>query len=270
MKQWLLRSLLIGVGLYLLVCGAMFALQRQLLYHPGGRDVELDVGRLPGARVELLATADGETLKSWWVPPRSENAAVYLYLHGNAQTLARRAERLAFLAQEGAGVLALSWRGYGGSSGSPSQEGLRRDARAAYEWLAARVDPQRILIFGESLGTALAVELAATHPSAALVLDSPFTSIADVARREYFWLPTDLLLLDRFDSHAFADRVTVPVRIMHCRDDYLVPYELGRELLEAFASTDKDLLTIDGRCHVPNVAPLGQALRELERRVSLR
>src|SRR5690606_19564718 len=189
----------------------MYLTLRSSLFHPGTQDVALDVHMVPRAQVERLQTSDDEMLKAWWVPPASDDAAVYLYLHGNAQTLARRAERLAFLAQDGAGVLALSWRGYGGSTGTPTEGGVRLDARTAYEWLVERVAAERVILFGESLGTSMAVELAATQPSAALVLDSPFTSIADVARTSYFWLPTDLLLRERFDSVSHAPNIKVPV-----------------------------------------------------------
>ncbi|MDR2212365.1 MAG: lysophospholipase, partial [Pseudomonadales bacterium] len=196
-------------------------------------------------------------------------AAVYLYLHGNSETLANRAERLAFLTQHGAGVLALSWRGYGGSSGAPTKEGLQRDALAAYEWLSARVASRRIIVFGESLGTAMALELAAERETAALVLDSAYTSIAEVARHDYPWLPVDLLLRDRFDNLTLAPKLSVPVRAMHCRDDYVVPYALGLKLFEAIGGGDKTLTTVERRCHVPNVVALEPALRELEARVRL-
>ncbi|MDR0781571.1 MAG: alpha/beta hydrolase, partial [Pseudomonadales bacterium] len=206
MRRLALRLVLGGVGVYLVICTVMFTVQRYLVFHPSTRDVALAVQQVRGARVELLETRDGETLKSWWVPPATDDAAVYLYLHGNAATLASRAARLGFLTEQGAGVLAVSWRGYGGSTGSPTEAGLRLDADAAYEWLAARVAARRVIVFGESLGTALAVDVAAEHETAALVLDSAFTSVTDAARAQYPWLPVDWLLLDRFDSLALAPR----------------------------------------------------------------
>ena len=264
--RYLLRILLGLVGVYGVICAAMFFTQRSILFHPGSEDVELDVSRVPGASVELLTTPDGEMLKAWWVAPRTSDAAVYLYLHGNAQTLTARDERLAFLAKDGAGVLAISWRGYGGSTGEPSEVGLRTDALTAYEWLVSRVPAQQVIVFGESLGTSMAVELAATQSVAALVLDSPFTSIAAVARKEYPWLPTTLLLREKFDSMAFAPSVRVPVRAMHCAEDPLVSYALGEALINAMTSTDKELIPVPGRCHVPSVIALESALRQLERR----
>jgi fermentation-respiration switch protein FrsA (DUF1100 family) len=267
MRRLVLRSVLLCVGAYLAICVLMFSVQGRLLFHPDTRDVSLDVQNVPGASVELIETEDGETLKTWWVPPATDQAAVYLYLHGNADTLAARAERLMFLTGQGAGVLAVSWRGYGGSTGTPSEAGLRRDASAAYAWLTARVDPKRVIVFGESLGTSIAVGLAAEHESAGLVLDSAFTSIADVARAQYPWLPVNLLLRDRFDSLAFASEIKVPVRAMHCTQDPVVPYALGMALFDAFAGANKSFISVERRCHVPSVVPLGPALRELEGRV---
>jgi hypothetical protein len=270
MRRFALRFGLGCVAAYLVVCAVMFGMQRQLLFHPATRDVALAVERVPGARVELIETSDGETLKSWWVPPASDDAAVYLYLHGNANTLSARAERLAFLTEQGAGVLALSWRGYGGSTGSPSETGLHLDAQAAYEWLTARVEARRVIVFGESLGTALAVDVAAEHETAALVLDSAFTSITDVASLQYPWLPVDELLRDRFDSLALAPRIKVPVRAMHCTNDPVVPYNLGMTLFDAFGGHDGRFISVEGRCHVPSVASLGPLLRELELQVKAR
>jgi fermentation-respiration switch protein FrsA (DUF1100 family) len=263
----LLRIALSGVGVYVGICVLMLSLYRHLLFHPDTRDVALAVQNVKGAEVELLRTSDGETLKTWWVPPASTRSATYLYLHGNAATLAVRAERLTFLTAQGAGVLAVSWRGYGGSTGSPSEDGLRRDAEAAYAWLTARVAARRVIVFGESLGTALAVDIVAEHESAALVLDSAFTSIVDVAHAQYPWLPVDILPRDRFDSLALASQVEVPVREIHCADDPVVPNALGHELFDAFDSTDKKFVTVNQRCHVPSVAALGPLLRELEQRV---
>src|SRR5690606_12179418 len=142
-----------------------------ILFPVDTRDVALDVERVPNARVVELATVDGERLKAWWIPPADSSQVVYLYFHGNAETLANRDGRFTLLTAEGAGLLGPSWRGYGGSSGTPSEQGLRHDALAAYEWLLAQgVAAERLIVFGESLGTNLALWLSARHASAALVL----------------------------------------------------------------------------------------------------
>lgn len=262
---WLWRALLLAGGLYLALCALLFVVQRRLLYHPDTSDIGAQIQRLPGAMLQPLQTPDGETLNSWWLPPANPDSIVYLYLHGNARNVVDRAERLALLTRDGAGVLALSWRGYGGSSGSPSEIGLRLDAHTAYAWLAQRVDPANIIIFGESLGTGLAVELAATVPSRALVLDSPYSSIAALARMQYPWVPVRWLLRDRFDSMALARRVHVPVLLWHCRRDAVVPYALAQALFAELGSTHKQFITVEARCHVPDITPHLAALRALER-----
>ena len=137
---------------------------------------------LPHAEAVEIATSDGERVIAWHLPPRSDQPVV-LYFHGNGGNLAGRAERFRRLISGGAGLLALSYRGYGGSSGSPSEAGLLRDGAAAYEFAAARYPASRIALWGESLGTAVAVAIAAERPVAGLALDSPFTSTVDIAPR---------------------------------------------------------------------------------------
>jgi pimeloyl-ACP methyl ester carboxylesterase len=244
---------------YLLVCAAMWALQHRLQYRPDARPADAAVARLPALVNLTIPTPDGERLVAWWHPPRDERAPVFLYLHGNGANLLARGGRLKRIAERGAGLLALSWRGYGGSTGSPSEAGLRTDAQAAYELLAARVDPARIVIFGESLGTTVAVMLAAEVPAAALVLDSGFASVLDVAERRYFWLPVRWLLRDPFRADLAAPRVGMPVLQVHCRDDPVTPFE-SAERLHALLPRARPIAVIDDRCHAPPFARFDGAL----------
>jgi pimeloyl-ACP methyl ester carboxylesterase len=261
------KLLLATAGLasaYLLLCLAVFALQRHLIFHPDTRDVALDVGRLPGASVVTFTTTDNEKLQSWWLPPRNASFPVYLYLPGNAETLANRAERFALLTRDGAGLLAVSWRGYGGSTGQPTEAGLQRDAVAAYDWLALRVKPEQVIVFGESVGSAAAVTLMAAHDSGALVLDAAYPSLLAVAQARLPWLPTALLMRDEFDALAWAPQITVPVVQRHCSGDWILPYVLAQQLFAAFGSSDKQFVTVENRCHLPALAPLLDHLRRLE------
>jgi pimeloyl-ACP methyl ester carboxylesterase len=252
-------------GLYLLACAALFLAQRSILFPADTRDVALDVGNVPNASVVELHTADNETIKAWWVPPASGDKPVYLYFHGNAETLKSRDGRFTLLTAEGAGLLGISWRGYGGSSGAPSEQGFRQDALAAYEWLGMQgIEPGRLIIFGESIGTNIAVWLSATHDSAALVLDSPYTAIYRVAQQRYPLLPVSLLSRDPLDSMQWAGQVTVPAFVFHCTGDPVVAYAMGQELFAALASADKRFETVERECHVPSVQPLMPQLRELE------
>ena len=153
-----------------------------------------------------------------------------LYFHGNAGSLRNRADRFRALAGDGYGLVALSYRGYGGSTGSPSEAGLIADAQAAYAFAAARVPAQRIVVFGESLGTGVAVALAATQRIGGLVLQAPFTSAVDVGARVYWFLPVRLLMKDPFRSDARIGKVTVPLLVLHGERDQVVPIALGERL----------------------------------------
>lgn len=245
---------------YLGVCVLMFALQRSLQYHPDPSPMSPAAVGLPQAMVQPLATPDGERLVAWWVPPRDDRAPVYLYLHGNGANLQARAARLAHLLRDGAGLMALSWRGYGGSSGTPGEPGWRTDARAAYDALRARgIAPARIVLYGESLGSTVAVMLAAEVPVRALVLDSSFDSALDVARRAYPWLPVRWLLRDTYRADLAAPQVAVPVLQVHCEDDPVTPLASALALQSRLPHA-APLVRLPGRCHVPALADYDTAL----------
>lgn len=237
-------------GIYLLLCGLMYAAQHALQYRPDPSPVDPAAVWLPQVRTETLATPDGERIVVWWAPPQRDSGPVYLYLHGNGANLGARDRRLARLTAGGAGLLAVSWRGYGGSSGQPDEAGLLTDARTAYRALAARVDPSRIVVFGESLGTTVAVMLAAEVPVAALVLDSSFASALDIAQRSYRWLPVRWLLRDTYRADLAAPRVAAPVLQIHCRDDPVTPLASAQRL-HALLPRGHALEVLDGRCHTP-------------------
>jgi len=268
LRKLLIRSALAIAALYVVACAAMYLVQRSILFPADTRDVALDVGKVPNASVVTLHTADDEALKAWWVPPADDTRPVYLYFHGNAETLATRDGRFALLTAEGEGLLAVSWRGYGGSSGAPSEQGFRQDALAAYAWLKEQgITPQRLIIFGESIGTNIAIWLSATQDSAALVLDSPYTAISELAQQRYPWLPVQLLARDPMDSMQWASRITVPSFVFHCTGDRVVPYAMGKELFAALATNDKRFESIDRECHVPSVEALMTQLRDLEEKL---
>ena len=256
MPRWLKRGLVgvlaIAVLGYMAISAYIYAVQRSMLFIPDTRDVSGEIERFPGAEAVKLATSDGETLNAWYKPPRDTSKPVYLYLHGNGANLTRRAGRFRQMTDDGAGLLAVSWRGYGGSTGSPSEAGLKRDALAGYIFLAARAAPSRIILFGESLGTGIGIMLAATQPAALLVLDSPYASIADLGARRFPWLPVALLSRDPFWSIRLAPQVTIPVIAQHCTSDWLIPISESQRLMAAFPAAP-DFTVIEGRCHVPDV-----------------
>ncbi len=248
-QRTLIRWTLGLIALYLGLCLLVFAAQRSQLYHPDPTPLRQTAAI--GAQLRSLQAADGTALQAWWLPPAT--APVALYLHGNGANLDNRAERIQALHADGLGVLALSWRGYGGSGGRPSEAGWAQDARAAYAWLRAQgIAPGRILLYGESLGTTHAVMLAAEQPVGALLLDSSFDSALALAEGVYPWLPTAWLMRDPHRADVAAPRVSVPVLQVHCATDPVSPLPHA-QALQALLPTSQ-LVVLEGRCHVPSYA----------------
>jgi uncharacterized protein len=249
-----IRLFLVAACGYLALCAAMAGCQRDLLYYPDASLADPADAGLPNAALEHLQTSDGEDIVVWWIPPRTPGKPVFLYFHGNGGNLTYRPKRFTLLSEDGAGVMAVSWRGYGGSTGSPTEDGLMADARTAYASVRARAGQNRIVLVGESLGTGVAVMLAAEVPVSALILDSGYSSIADVAASKFPWLPVRLLIRDEFRADLAAGNVHVPVFQVHCTDDPVIPLTFGRRLHQLFANR-RDLIEVPGRCHP--VSPAG-------------
>lgn len=243
-----LAALLLSVALGLVV---LWFLQRRLIYFPFG-DLPLpgEVG-LPRAETVTFTTDDGLTLGGWFVPAAgSTRSTTVLVFGGNAGNRAMRSPLAALLAERGIASLLVDYRGYGGNPGTPSEHGLTLDARAARRYLAARrdVDPARIAYFGESLGSGVAVRLATEQPPWALILRSPFTSLADVGRHHYRFLPVGLLLRDRFPSLDRIHVVTSPLLVIAATHDSIVPTAQSERLFAA-ARPPKRLLMIENADH---------------------
>ena len=218
---------------YAALVGGLFLFQRQLIYFPDRTRPELAGLEQLGVREIVLATEDGLSLLSWYLPPRP-GRPVILYFHGNGGHLGHRVERLLRFAREGHGVLMLEYRGYGGNPGTPTENGFYTDARAALGFLEREgVAPNRIVLYGESLGSGVAVELAAQHDVAGVILEAPFTSVAEVAQCHFPYIPAARLVIDRFDSQARIGRVTAPILVLHGERDRVVPVRFGRALFDA-------------------------------------
>jgi fermentation-respiration switch protein FrsA (DUF1100 family) len=207
----------------------LYVTQRSLQYFPEPQRTTPAAAGLPEADEAVLDTTDGERVIVWHVAPL-EGRPVFLYLHGNGGSLGWRVERFRALNADGSGLVALSYRGYGGSSGQPTEAGLAADAAAAYSFAAARYGAGRIILWGESLGSALAIMLAAEKPVGRVVLEAPFTSAAAVAAWHYWFVPVRLLMKDQFRSDLRIGKVTAPVLIVHGDNDVIVPVTLGERL----------------------------------------
>jgi fermentation-respiration switch protein FrsA (DUF1100 family) len=239
----------------LAVLGLMMAMEDSLIYfpsvypdgywNPAGLDFE-------DARFEA---ADGTKLHGWYVPTANPRAVI-LFAHGNAGNLSHRFEILEMLNRLKVSVLIFDYRGYGRSEGSPSEAGVLQDARAARRWLAERagVSESQIVLLGESLGGSVLVDLAATDGARALVLQNTFTSLADVAKFHYPWLPIKMLIRSQFDSLAKIGRFHGPLLQFHGDADTIIPFALA-ERLYAAANQPKRLVVIPGGDHNDPLSP---------------
>jgi hypothetical protein len=226
----LLKWTLIIVALgYVGVVALLYFTQRSLMYFPDRARIPPASAKLPQAEEVVLDTADGERIIAWHIPPRGEQP-VLLYLHGNGGSLVGRAQRFAKLTADGIGLVAVNYRGYGGSTGEPTEQGLVIDAETAYAFAAARYPVARIAVLGESLGTGVAVALAAERQIGRLILWAPFTSTADVAALHYPFAPVHWLMKDQFRSDARIGQVKAPLLILHGARDPVVPIQFGERL----------------------------------------
>jgi fermentation-respiration switch protein FrsA (DUF1100 family) len=214
------------IGLRLFENAMIFVPSRNLTAHPGSYGMAFE--RL------WLTTDDGARLRAWWIPARKPGAPVMLCLHGNAGNLSNRVEKMKIFHDLGAAQLWIDWRGYGESSGHPSEAGLYRDARAAYKRLvtAEAVPPSRVVIYGESVGCGPAVDLAARAPAAGLILDSGFASIPEMAKTVMPWMPA-FLIRTRFDNLGKLPGVGMPILFLHSRQDDVVPFDQARQNFKA-------------------------------------
>jgi fermentation-respiration switch protein FrsA (DUF1100 family) len=229
MAGWLLA----GAIAYLGVVAGMYVLQRSFLYFPSAVTPEPAEYGAEDMRVVRYAAADGTELAAWFRPPEDGRTTI-VYFHGNAGHLGDRADKTRAYRQAGHGLLLAGYRGYGGNAGRPTESGLYADARAAFGWLAGQgIDPPATVVYGESLGSGVAVQMAVEHPVAGVVLEAPFSSVVDVGQARFPILPVRWLMLDRYDSAAKIARAEAPVLILHGERDLTVPIRYGRRLYRA-------------------------------------
>jgi fermentation-respiration switch protein FrsA (DUF1100 family) len=224
----------IVLGAYVVAIGLLAVMQRRLIYQPDTNRPEPSAYGVPAVQSLSVRAPDGIELLAWFVPPERAAGPVVLYLHGNGGNIGMRARRLVRMHGFGWGVLLLEYRGYGGNAGSPTEIGLLEDARAGYAALREMgFSGQQILIWGESLGSGVGVRLATERDVGAVLLESPYTSIVDVGRRHFPWLPVGLLVRDRFDVLTRIGAVHAPVLVMAGGEDTLVPPDMSRAVFAA-------------------------------------
>ena len=222
----------IAIATAIVVLGAPF-LERILLYHPDPTIRDPASCGLTGTTSHSVPTSDGQQLIVW-LSLGKPGVPWILYLHGNGGHLGDRADRIAQLQAQGFTVAIMAYRGYSGSSGQPSESKNVADAQTVLAWLNThQQDPKQIFLYGESLGTGVAVQAAARqHHVAGLILDAPYTAIVDIGAEAYPYLPVRLMMRDRYETHRFVGKTTCPILILHGEQDAVIPIRMGRTLAQ--------------------------------------
>ena len=240
---------LVIVGAYALLVLALTVFQRNLMYHPNQTVPTPASFGASDMALERLSTPDGYPLLAWWRAPIAPDKPVLLYMHGNAGHLGDRADKVRPYLDAGYGVLLLSYRYNAGAGGMPSEDGLFADAQTGISALQDRgVDPAQIVLYGESLGTGLVVQLATKNRYRAVVLEAPYSSITDVAASVYWYVPVRWLIKDHFDSASRIDQIGAPLLIVHGGLDTIIEPRFAEKLFES-AVEPKRFVMIDEAHH---------------------
>ncbi len=244
----IMKLVLVLAGIYAALAVAAFIAQRKLMYFPDAARIAPASFALTGVEERVLVAPDGARLIAWY-GRAAPGQPTLLYFHGNAGNLANRSERVRKYLARGFGVFMLSYRGYSGSTGRPSERANVADARLAYEALIGDgVAPQDIILYGELLGSGIAVQLAAQKPVGGLILDAPYTAIVDVAAGAYPFFPVRWFLFDRYETMRYLPDVHAPVLVIHGEEDRVIPLAMGRAVYAA-ANAPKEIVTFPGAGH---------------------
>ena len=234
-----------ALGVYFLLLAFLYFFQRNLQYLPIGKTLQTPEVFIS----KTLTDADGLKFLTWY-HQAPKDGKIILYFHGNAGNLGDRTSKFLSLIDAGYGVLAVSYRGYLGSEGKPSEDGLIKNAEAALAYLRElNYRDSDIVLFGESLGSGVAVQLAAKSKFAAVILESPFTSIVSVAQKKYWFAPVSLIIKDRFDSAKFVPEISSKVLIFHGTQDQIVDFSEGKKLFDLIKSPKK-FIEVQGAGHL--------------------
>ena len=245
----MLLMLSYAISFYLLIVLLLFVFQRSYLYFPSKEKIDVSYFIDSGLKEIELTTSDGLVLKSWFKKPSTQNGYTILIFHGNAGHIGHRVEKFKRFITAGYGFLFLEYRGYGGNPGKPTEKGLYYDALSALEFLSKQqILSDKIILYGESLGCGVAVKLSSEATFAAMVLEAPFTSIADVAQRHYWYLPAKWLVLDRYDILGVINDIKSPLMVIHGEKDNVINIEFGKKVFDA-APEPKEALFVPNAGH---------------------
>ena len=228
----LINILLIFVVIYFLIVIFTYIFQRNLLYHPKINNYYGDKLIVPIEKLKIK-TQDNVELLSWYHEKNFKVNKTILFLHGNAGTLENRIEKINHFGNMKVNFLIIAWRGFSGNKGKPTEKGLYEDANSAIKWLKSQgIAEKDIIFYGESLGTAVAIEIAQNKNFAGIILESPFTSMVDEGKDKYPFLPVKLLLKDKYESDQKIKNIKIPILIMHGVVDKIVPFYMGKKMYE--------------------------------------
>lgn len=232
MLNFLISFLVIAVIILLLLVSAVAFNQRKFIYFPETFRTPPAATGLSDIEEILLNTDDGEQIVAWYSKAKDDKPTI-LYFHGNGGALRYRTERIMLMQQQGYGLLMPSYRGYSGSTGSPSEKNIISDSLLAYKWLIENgLNGKQIVLYGESLGSGVAVQLAAQKETACMILEAPYTSLPDIAKLTYSFLPTHLLMQDQFNSVKYIREINTPLFIIHGALDLVIPVGFGKKLYQ--------------------------------------
>ena len=231
-KMYILSIVGLIVLIYLTITFVLYYSQRSLLYHPAENNYSGDKLTVPIDKVKIN-TEDNIELLAWYHVKDIDSYKTILFLHGNAGSLENRIHKINHFNEMEINFLIISWRGFSGNEGKPTEEGLYKDAKGAVKWLINKgVKKENIVIYGESLGTGVATEISQNNNFAGIILESPFTSMVAAARSKYPIFPVGLLLKDKYESDKKIKNIKSPILIMHGEVDTIVPFWMGKEMYE--------------------------------------
>ena len=227
-----LEIFLVLVVLYLIILVVLFFYQRNLLYHPNENNYSGDRLLVEVNKVKI-PTSDNLLLNGWFHKKDIKNYKTIIYFHGNAGTLENRIHKLNHFKDIEINFLIIAWRGFSGNEGKPTEKGLYIDGQSALNWILKQgVKENDIILYGESLGTGVATEIAQNKNYAGVILETPFTSMTDAAKKFYPYIPVSFLLKDKYNNKKKINNIKIPILIMHGEKDTIVPFTMGQKIFE--------------------------------------
>ena len=231
-KNFFLSITIVILLIYLSVLIYLFFFQRNLLYHPNENNYSGDKLKVDIEEVQIK-TSDNINLLGWFHKKDLNKFKTIVYFHGNAGKLENRIHKLNHFKDMDINFLIISWRGFSKNSGKPTEQGLYKDGKSAIDWLKNMgLDDKDIILYGESLGTGIAIEIAQNKKFAGLILETPFTSMIDAAKNVYPYIPVGLLLKDRYENDKKIKNINIPLLVMHGEEDQIIPFKMGKKIYE--------------------------------------